>query len=144
MRGLDRAAVTRIYNTRETFSTFDSLKRKNTALKLENLRKKILDSDRQIAELKFNAQVTDAELQLEIEECESYSDKMDMCTNMLITEETLPISQPDRSEGPRSLLKSPQAPLPVFHSEPGEDFEAFIRNFEETTGKFRTMIYSCY
>ena len=120
IRASDRCKVTKIYNDKANFAGYDLLKLKGTLFKLDNLRVKIAESDSKIAALKFEANISEADFQEELDECEKYSDKLDLCLNMLNSQESQPITQPDRSELPRSLLKSPQAPLPVFSSEPGK------------------------
>ena len=79
----------------------------------------------------------------ELKECEEYQDKIIESLNRLQTHSAVPIpgQQSTTPDIQRSLLRSPQAPLPVFNSEPGEDFELFVRNFEDTVSKFNYASY---
>ena len=135
-----RASVTRICNDSDSFPGYDINARNMLSNKLKDLRVRLEELDPKIAELKFQAAEDETVLNNEYSDCENYEDNIRECLTLLadVSAYTVPVVS---SDGPRSLLKSPQAPLPVFNSQPGESFEVFISNFEETTSKFKYTDY---
>ena len=66
----------------------------------------------------------EADLLIAVAECEGYQEKITTCLNIFAKPVTL---APHAPELPKSFLKSPQAPLPSFSSEAGENFELFLQ-----------------
>ena len=143
LRKTARSAVTRIFNDVPNFPTYDRLKSANVKSKLSDLKSRLQEFDLKILEENFSDVLTteqEAKFMEESSNCEHYQDRITECLNRLLdVNPTIPLS--DNGSERRSLLKSPQAPLPIFNSEPGEDFQLFIRNFEETIGKYNYTSY---
>ena len=139
-RGTARATATRLHNDRLNFSDYDALKRGTTKSKLEKLQKDLEQYDMIIAKSLFESQ-SQEEYDAEAQVCEEYQDKLLACLHLLSNPVAAAVSNGVSSDQARSYLKSPQAPLPTYKSEPGENFELFVRNFEDTTNKYRYTEY---
>ena len=98
--------------------------------KLENFQEELLDSN--VISLKWSERQDENEMEMEFISCQEYKDKIS---------EMLLLLEVNLNETPRSLLKSPVAPLPKFNSSDDESLELFLQQFEETTGKFSYADY---
>ena len=84
----------------------------------------------------------DSMLLTDLDDCELYQDRINESLHSLVR--PVPADPPvllNNDPLPRSMLKSPTAPLPTFRSEPGENFELFIHNFEDTISKYNYAAY---
>ena len=133
-RGYSRATVTRLYNDRENFDSYDEVKKQTIRTKLTEIKSDLKDYDFKISSLLYDEDEDDGRADNEMHIQEEYNDKINECILVLTNKIVLPSVT---SDGAKSLLKCPQAPLPVFKSEQGENFEVFLQNFEDTIGKFR-------
>lgn len=133
-----RATVTRIHTDIGNFSLYDDVKKHNVKLKLTNIKTDLTNLDSKISELKFEDDGDEDVLLNDMIICEQYGDKISECVTRLAL---VPTVQPDVRDTPRSLLKSPVAPLPTFSSAQGENLELFLRNFEETISKYNYTEY---
>ena len=128
-----RSAVTRIYNDRGNFGSYDSVKVETTRDKLLKLRDDLGETDRVVTKLMYDLGTTETvekDISKELTECEVYQDRINEAIHSLVipVSTAAPVALEPQTH-PRSLLKSPTAPLPEFHSQPGENFELFIHNF---------------
>ena len=135
-----RANVTRIHGNRGNFSLFEESERNAQKLKIETASSQLQIYNEKIAIEKFSGDEVDkTALEEELKSCEEYSDKICECLSLLVA--------PPRTNSvemrsiAQSLLKSPTAPLPTFSSTPGENFELFLDQFEETISKFNYTQY---
>ena len=133
-----RSSVTRIYNDRDNFATYDGVQIRNLRLKLNNLQTDLSTIDDKVSALKFEADNDESSLEAELVACDGYRDKLCECISLMAT---VPQHPPDMRDTPRSLLKSPVAPLPHFSSLDGENLELFLSQFEETISKFKYTEY---
>lgn len=140
-RGYIRASVARIYNERARLGECDSVEKSNKYLKLQNLMETLTESDKQISKLVFD-DYTEEEFTKEMETCEGYQDRIREAMCILTGGFPEPPSQRTYSPNvPRSMLKSPNAPLPKFKSSEGENLDLFLYNFDETLSKFQYSDY---
>ena len=118
---------------------------------MEKAEKDLTEYDNQINEFTFKVEAgapdgvanAEATLDRELAVCEDYKDKIIESLNRLqprLTRANGALSSA-LTDAQRSMLRSPQAPLPVFHSKPGEEFELFVQNFEDTVSKFNYAAY---
>ena len=143
-RKLFRASITRMHNECENFQSYSEIKKLQTKLKLDGIEKDLDVVNNKILELKF-MDSTDG-IQDELGKCEEYKDKLIQCKAVLDhvpPQESQPLGREATSgrAPPRSLLKSPTAPLPNFTSAVGENLELFLNQFEETLSKFSYTDY---
>ena len=137
-----RGKVTRMYNDRENFVNYSDLERNTAKIKLEKLSSDLSIANDKIADLKFSVKAEDSVIQDEIDSCDEYGDKIcDLLSRLEVASRPIRPNQVATNESARSLLKSPIAPLPVFSSKPGENFNLFIGQFEETVSKFSYTEY---
>ena len=129
-----RASITRLYNARDNFSDLNVSEKLECSSKLNQLLQdaRELNSKIQIGLYENDEQA----LSKELEECESYEDKIRAASVQLSLQAT---NTADAAA--RSLLKSPTAPLPKFKSVEGENLELFLRSFEDTISKFNYPDY---
>ena len=144
-----RSAVTRLYGDKNNFSTYDSMKKMNTVSKLKQLKADLTTIDSQINEAEFvEGEENETKLLTNLNACEEYQDKIVEALNIFESLNESPMTTNSFHRGSfdnaRSLLKSPTAPLPVFKSTPGENLELFLKNFEETTGKYNYTQYDLF
>ena len=133
-----RVSITRLYNARDNFFDLNVSEKLECSSKLNQLLQdaRELNSKIQIG-LYENDEQAECELdEQELEECESYEDKIRAASVQLSLQAT---NTADAAA--RSLLKSPTAPLPKFKSVEGENLELFLRSFEDTISKFNYPDY---
>ena len=133
-----RGTVTHVYNTMNTYGSLDNVQVEMAKTKLTQLRVDLTGVDAKINALQFQEDGSEERLNTELKTCSDYQDRINEAFHRLTLAAPANVVQTDQA---RSLLKRPQAPLPKFSSEPGENFEIFIRNFEDTTGKFEYTDY---
>ena len=77
-RKSQRIAVTKIFNDRKNFANYDSAKRSQIKMKIENLVSSLEDLNEKILDLKFADEETvdQSKLDAEIAENETYSEKL--------------------------------------------------------------------
>ena len=139
-RKLMRSQVTRHYNDRNNFCGLSGVERSALTVKLKGLKVRLSDTDEKILPLKWKDEEDEAQLEVELSSCQEYEYRIVEMLSLL--EKPVTVSE-SRSvhETAHSLLKSPVAPLPRFTSAEGENLELFLRQFEETTGKFSYTQY---
>ena len=142
-----RKSVTEHFNKREEFISKSSNERYSIKSKLLSHQFKLNQLDEKIIELQYSSEIDGAKLSTDLELNEQYQAKIISC---LINLED-PVSTPTPSvtprvstvsERPHSLLRSIEAPLPVFSAcADGEDLACFLRQFEDTLSKYNTPDY---
>ena len=153
-RGRTRTAVTKIFNDRANFDTYDVIKLSNAKLKLEKAEVELAVLNEKIFSLDFESEeVTEDMISTELNACHEYKDRifeslsvLSTCaTNTSSTGQDVHIAQSTSNAHamrvPMSRLKSPIAPLPRFTSAEGENLLLFLDQFEETLSKF---VYTQY
>lgn len=139
-----RSSVTRIFNSQHEFDRHSEVERNALILKLNNLSEDLMIYDKKINSLKFQDDAEEGAVSAEMSTCEEYIDKIHTCLSLLsLTNSPLRRDSTNNSNSNhlRTLLKSPTAPLPEFHSAEGENLSTFIENFEETLGKYKYTSY---
>ena len=129
-----RGQVTKIYNGRDEFRSLTTVQKSVMKSKLKSLCTELQGLNNSIQQ-KVVEKESDEELINEIETSDRYFDNIQECIVLLddIEQSTADVA--------RSLLKSPVAPLPKFYSKEGEDLNKFLRNFEDTTQRFKYSDY---
>ena len=140
-----RAKVTRLFNDRANFVSYDPQQRLNIKFQLQKVDSELVVANEKVAALKFEEEMSVSKQTEELTACEQYTDKICQCLAALESSAAPPTTPQNtygavRSEA-RSLLKSPTAPLPRFNSTKGENFELFLSQFEETLSKFSYTEY---
>ena len=139
-RKLMRSQVTKHYSDRNNFCGLSDVERSSLTVKLKGLKVKLCDTDEKTLPLKWKDEEDEAQLEVELNSCQEYEDRIAEMLSLL--EKPVTVSGSNSvHETARSLLKSPVAPLPRFTSAEGENLELFLRQFEETTGKFSYTQY---
>ena len=142
-----RSTVTRIYNDIDNFETYDVNQLETTKVKLTKLQSDLRAADATVTECMYTNAVSEDQVDLELEQeliaCEAYQDRINEALQVLVATTSAVAAPPAQvlDPTPRSLLKSPTAPLPKFSSEVGENFELFLRNFEDTLSKYNFTAY---
>ena len=128
-----RKAVTEAHNAKDTYPLLTQTEKLTNRLVLEEYLNDLNDLDPKIRSLKWADSTSESDLEAELKSSKEYSRKIRECLVLLDTDRT---DSHTRDETARSMLKSPVAPLPKFHSEDGEDLHKFFYQFEETLSKF--------
>ncbi|XP_064096396.1 uncharacterized protein LOC135208197 [Macrobrachium nipponense] len=134
-----RSQVTKIFKTSGTFRSLSDVDRSTLTNRLKCYKEDLRNYDSKISSIKWSSSKDEAEFEAEFSSCQEYLDKG--ISLIIQLENILPLSPAEMHETPRSLLKSPVAPLPKFASSDGENIELFFRQFEETTSKFSYTDY---
>ena len=153
-RGRLRASVTRIFNDRNNFNAYDRAKLNLTKLKLDKADNECDVLNEKVYNLDFAIDgVPEPRVSAELNDCQSYKDKITECQSLLITYLQGSVSggieaqnMDGQNNGPQnnralSQLKRPVAPLPSFTSNEGENLLLFFYQFEETLSKFSYTQY---
>mgnify|MGYP000654560869 CR=1 FL=1 len=155
-----RKSITEHFQRRESYHLISPAdKVKNLGI-LKKLQQDLREFDEKIqSQLWDDSNVVESEAKLndEYSKCAQYAEKLIDCISIL---ESIPTALPsavpnahgsrlaieagESSNGGRSMLKSPIAPLPKFSSGEGEDLLRFFLEFEETVGKFNLVNYDKY
>ena len=137
-----RASISKLYNTTDFDVVVEESERRVKLLKVQELREKLSSYDDSIFKCLIAEESSDQQLHTEAVATESYQDKLrELLVTLRVPDVAIePVSTPG-GDTPRSLLKSPTAPLPKFHSKPGENLETFLVSFEETLSKFNYTEY---
>ena len=148
-RKIMRTSVTKIFNDKDNFVNYDDVKLNTLKDRLSGIKVELSKINHLICLQRFSIDKNEANLNNEVDLCEKYDDKLHECLyrlNLAINILT-PANNNNANAGAdvvrpsKSLLKSPIAPLPVFNSEPGENWELFMRNFEATISKYNYTTY---
>ena len=118
-----RALATHFFNDRNDLSTHDALKKANLKVNLDKLTPDLEQYHQIMNKVNFEQNQDDTLLDTDYQTCQQYQDRIITCLHLLAEVAPAPITNIDV---PRSLLKSPQAPLPTFKREANENFESYI------------------
>ena len=135
-----RSQVTRHFNERDKFSQYSSSQKFNLVEKLKNFKEELKGLDSDVISLKWSERQDENEMEIEFITCQEYKDKISEML-LLLEVNVNRSTRENQNETPRSLLKSPVAPLPKFNCSDDESLELFLQQFEETTGKFSYTDY---
>ena len=149
-RRLARTLVTKTYNDRANFGSYDLLKLTTVKMKIDNAENELSILNEKIFNLDFVENITEEQISAELKSCQEYKDKIYECKAYFVTHSqnenrmnsaNSPSGENAPTNPPRSLLKSPVAPLPRFTSADGENLLLFLNQFEETLSKFSYTPY---
>ena len=149
-RRLTRTLVTKTYNDRANFGSYDLLKLTTVKMKIDNAENELSILNEKIFNLDFVENITEEQISAELKSCQEYKDKIYECKAYFVTHSqngnrlnsaNSPSGENAPTNPPRSLLKSPVAPLPRFTSADGENLLLFLNQFEETLSKFSYTPY---
>lgn len=141
-----RKLITQAFSQKDTFSTLSASEKEVQKAQLKDFSDRVTSLDSTIQQLIWseeefsNEAEAEKKFESEFRTCEDYRSKIRVCLAELGTSRTLPV-QSGAAETARSLLKSPIAPLPSFHSHEGEDLVKFFAEFEETVSKYNYPEY---
>ncbi|XP_068245414.1 uncharacterized protein [Palaemon carinicauda] len=135
-RGNFRGQVNIIFNDISSLSGKSEDERKILEIKLNRVKDELSRLDVIIRDLKWEDNASDeakavAENEREITESSSYDDKINRCLYNLTK---VSVSQSPCCNSGR--LKSPEAPLPTFCSQDGEDLTKFLSQFEDVVQRY--------
>ena len=126
-----RSQITVAYNKRDTFEHLPASQKLVERNKLLSIENDLKQHNFQIQLAKAD-EYTETTLEDEFKKCTEYSDRLTECLVLL---EVQSRSESNQS-APRSILKTPIAPLPSFEGKDGENWTRFIFSFEATISKF--------
>ena len=135
-----RTQVTALHNTISTFNELSCTQKSMVKVKLNKYDRDLNDVNAKLQNLIYDETRNENELLKDIQLSQQYGDKIQECIAVL--DEHLQSRGSDRNnEVAKSLLRSPVAPLPEFSGGFNEDYNKFIKSFEETTSKFKYTDY---
>jgi len=144
-----RKRITQLFEVRAQFVNLDPLEIKENLDLVQTYGEEQIDLDDRIHDLLVDApegeeapEISDEEL----DRCREYKDRISRVTTALLAcvppeVNHIPVRENDRNPEPRSILRSPVAPLPRFTSADGEDLTRFFIEFEDTIGKYTYSQY---
>ena len=108
---------------------------------LIDIKTKLSTINDNVCKLVWKEKKSEDGLQREMEDCESYEQKLSTAISSM---ELRPIEESEhveRGEPYRNTLKLPQIPLPVFSNAKGESLEIFLNGFESIVNQSTLMQY---
>ena len=119
-----RGSIAKQYNS-DNLSRLSEVEKMAIREKFNGILMKTEDYDSRITDIKWSESLNDDEFALELSTCERYVDQINEILTIL-TDRPNVVSE----NRPRSLLKNPVIPLPVFNSITEENIDKFFQEFE--------------
>ena len=129
-----RCQITKLHNDLGNWPSLDETEKLVKKSKLLNIKVEIKQLNDKIQAAKFSGDDNEDDLTRELDDCESYGDKLNACLAVIESSNSNPGSF-NGGDQRQSLLKSPVVPLPNFSGDDNEDLTKFLTIFDETLNR---------
>ena len=130
-----RGQVTKNFNKRNELSNLNEVDKASRKIKFKAIAERLESLDDEIMKLEWSDNPNETSLNIELEICEEYSDKINELIS-LVESNSSSASNTTCSNTTHSLLRRPTAPLPLFESKPNDSIDTFLYEFEQTIKSF--------